>query len=90
MIKKDGSAIFFDISFLSNFFANRENKGQKLSRKYSKFSVLAYYGRAFVSYVWTIGNKSIHIPIHCAYMSPEMLHKKEINMVHKIKIKYQN
>ena len=67
-------------------------KDKKLSRKYSNFSVIAQYDVLFVSYVWNIGNKSIHIHIHCAYMSkyPEILHKKEINIVHKIKIKYQN
>ena len=67
-------------------------KDKKLSRKYSKFSVIAYDERAFVSYVWAIGHKSIYIHMYCTYMSkyPEILHKKEINIVHKIKMKYQN
>ena len=51
LIKKDGSAIFFDISFLSNFFANRENKGQKIVAKILNMFSFSSIRRAFVSYV---------------------------------------
>ena len=79
-------------------------KDKKLSRKYSKFSVIAPYDvLLYRMFELSAINLSIytfivHIPrskrhpmlkLINAY-SPKILLKKEINIVHKIKIKYQN
>ena len=82
-------------------------KDKKLSRKYSKFSVLAQYdvllyrmfellainiSITYVMYIYVARNECLELPMlksTNAY-SPKILHKKESNIAHNFKIKYQN
>ena len=78
--------------FFQTFSLIDKIKDKTLSRGYSKFSVFAQYD---VLWYRMFELSAIHLSIymfivHTCLSNPAMLHEKEVNIIHKIKIKYQN